>query len=88
MSLAIKALEERLGVRLLSRTRRAVPTTEAGETPAAVPASALDDIASGVDAVGASRGKPSAHRGREIAGLHATTASSAKPTFRTSAKSQ
>lgn len=59
LSHAIKALEERLGVRLLSRTTRSVSTTEAGETLLRSLRPALKEIASGVDAVGALRGKPS-----------------------------
>ena len=55
----MKALEERLGVRLLSRTTRSVSTTEAGETLLRSLRPALDEIASSVDAVGALRGKPS-----------------------------
>jgi DNA-binding transcriptional LysR family regulator len=59
LSHAIKALEERLGVRLLSRTTRSVSTTEAGETLLRSLQPALEDIASGVNAVGALAGKPS-----------------------------
>ena len=59
LSHAMKSLEERLGVRLLSRTTRSVSTTEAGETMLRSLRPALEDIASGVDAVGAMRGKPS-----------------------------
>src|SRR6266566_1724267 len=59
LSHAMKALEERLGVRLLSRTTRAVSTTEAGETLLRFLRPALEDIASGVDAASALRGKPS-----------------------------
>jgi DNA-binding transcriptional LysR family regulator len=59
LSHAMKALEERLGVRLLSRTTRSVSTTEAGETLLRSVRPALDEIASGVDAVGALGGKPS-----------------------------
>src|SRR5438128_6892326 len=59
LSHAMKALEERLGVRLLSRTTRSVSTTEAGETMLRSLRPALEDIASGVDAVGAMRGKAS-----------------------------
>src|SRR5580692_13095833 len=59
LSHAIRALEERLGVRLLSRPTRAVSTTEAGETLLRVLRRALEDSASAVDAVGALRGKPS-----------------------------
>jgi DNA-binding transcriptional LysR family regulator len=59
LSHAMKALEERLGVRLLSRTTRSVSTTEAGEILLRSLRPALADIASGVDAVGALRGKAS-----------------------------
>ena len=59
LSHALKALEERLGVRLLSRTTRSVSTTEAGETLLRSLRPALDEISSGVNAVGALRGKPS-----------------------------
>src|SRR3984957_3160473 len=55
----MKSLEERLGVRLLSRTTRSVSTTEAGETLLRSLRPALEDISSGVDAVGALRGKAS-----------------------------
>src|SRR5947199_8902447 len=57
LSHAIKALEERLGVRLLSRTTRSVSTTEAGETLLRSVRPALEEIASGVDAASALRGK-------------------------------
>jgi DNA-binding transcriptional LysR family regulator len=59
LSHAIKALEERIGVRLLSRTTRSVSTTEAGETMLRHLRPALQEIASGVDAASALRGKPS-----------------------------
>ena len=59
LSHAIKALEERLGVRLLSRTTRSVSTTEAGETLLRSLRPALEEITLGVAAVGALRGKPS-----------------------------
>src|SRR5712672_4425842 len=59
LSHAMKALEERLGVRLLSRTTRSVSTTEAGATVLRYLRPALAEIASGVHAVAALRGKPS-----------------------------
>src|SRR5256885_1866888 len=59
LSHAMKALEERLGVRLLSRTTRSVSTTEAGETLLRHLRPALQEIASGVEAASALRGKPS-----------------------------
>src|SRR5690349_20361859 len=59
LSHAMKALEERLGVRLLSRTTRSVATTEAGETLLRHLRPALAEIASGVEAASALRGKPS-----------------------------
>jgi DNA-binding transcriptional LysR family regulator len=58
LSHAMKALEERLGVRLLSRTTRSVSTTEAGETVLRSLRPALEEISTGVNAVGALRGKP------------------------------
>src|SRR5216683_1587269 len=57
LSHAMKALEERLGVRLLARTTRSVSTTEAGETLLRFLRPALEEITSGVNAVGALRGK-------------------------------
>src|SRR4029077_770710 len=57
LSHAMKSLEERLGVRLLSRTTRSVSTTEAGETLLRSLRPALSEISAGVDALGASRGK-------------------------------
>ena len=57
LSHAIKMLEERLGVRLLARTTRSVAVTEAGETLLRSLRPALEDISSGVDALGAMRGK-------------------------------
>lgn len=59
LSHAMKALEERLGVRLLSRTTRSVSTTEAGETLLRSLRPALDEIAAGVETVGSLRGKAS-----------------------------
>src|SRR6187402_1570159 len=59
LSHAIKMLEERLGVRLLSRTTRSVSVTDAGETLLRSLRPALNDLAEGVDAIGALRGKPS-----------------------------
>src|SRR5580700_10154295 len=59
LSHAMKALEDRLGVRLLSRTTRSVSTTEAGETLLRSLRPALEDIAVGLRAVGATRDEPS-----------------------------
>jgi DNA-binding transcriptional LysR family regulator len=59
LSHAIKSLEARLGMRLLSRTTRSVSTTEAGEKLLRSLRPALAEIASGLDAVGAMRGKAS-----------------------------
>ena len=53
LSHAMKGLEERLKVRLLSRTTRSVSTTEAGETLLRSLRPALEDIASGLARVGA-----------------------------------
>src|SRR3954468_8120753 len=57
LSHAMKALEERLGVRLLSRTTRSGSTTEGGEMLLRHLRPALSEIASGVDAASALRGK-------------------------------
>jgi DNA-binding transcriptional LysR family regulator len=59
LSHAMKELEERLGVRLLSRTTRSVSTTEAGETLLRSLRPALEEIAAGLLAVGATRDQPS-----------------------------
>jgi DNA-binding transcriptional LysR family regulator len=59
LSHAMNGLEARLGVRLLSRTTRSVSTTEAGETLLRSLRPALQDIASGLTAVGATRDQPS-----------------------------
>lgn len=56
LSHAMKGLEERLKVRLLSRTTRAVSTTEAGEMLLASLRPALEEIASGLAQVGAASG--------------------------------
>jgi DNA-binding transcriptional LysR family regulator len=53
LSHAMKGLEGRLKVRLLSRTTRSVSTTEAGETLLRSLRPALEDIASGLAKVGA-----------------------------------
>lgn len=59
LSHAIKLLEERMGVRLLSRTTRSVSVTDAGEMLLRTLKPALADISFGVDAVSALRGKAS-----------------------------
>ncbi|TWA88646.1 DNA-binding transcriptional LysR family regulator [Azospirillum brasilense] len=58
LSHAMKALEDRLGLRLLARTTRSVSTTEAGQRLLRTLRPALDDIASGLAAVGELREKP------------------------------
>jgi DNA-binding transcriptional LysR family regulator len=73
LSHAMKALETRLGVRLLSRTTRSVSTTEAGETLLLSLRPAFETIASGLTAVGAMRGEPSGTV-RITATKHAVTA--------------
>ena len=56
LSHAMKGLEERLEVRLLSRTTRSVSTTEAGEILLRFLRPALQDINIGLTSVGALRG--------------------------------
>ncbi|WNG53091.1 LysR family transcriptional regulator [Archangium minus] len=58
LSRLIKGLEQRLGVRLLSRTTRSVATTEAGEALLATLRPALDEIDAGLAALSAVRGTP------------------------------
>jgi DNA-binding transcriptional LysR family regulator len=58
LSQTVRRLEERLGVRLLNRTTRAVSPTQAGEALLAELGPALDQIARAVDGVNAFRGSP------------------------------
>ena len=59
LSHAMKALEARLGMRLLARTTRSVRATEAGERLLRTLRPALDDIQTGLAALGELREKPS-----------------------------
>lgn len=59
LSQAMKGLEDRLKVRLLSRTTRSVSTTEAGETLLRSLRPALEDIGAGLAKVGALGSAPS-----------------------------
>lgn len=59
LSHAIRALEEKLGVRLLARTTRNVSTTEAGERLLSAIGPLFDQIRAEVDALGELRDKPS-----------------------------
>ena len=59
ISHSIRALEERLGLRLLARTTRSVAPTDAGERLLAQLHPALDGIASAITDVGRLRAKPS-----------------------------
>lgn len=59
LSHAMKALEARLGVRLLARTTRSVGTTDAGEELLRTLRSAFSDIDIGLDALGRRRSTPS-----------------------------
>jgi DNA-binding transcriptional LysR family regulator len=59
LSHAMKGLETRLKVRLLSRTTRSVSTTEAGDTLLRSLRPALEDIAAGLAKAGALGGAPS-----------------------------
>lgn len=58
VSHAIRGLEERLGVRLLSRTTRSVAPTEAGEQLLARLRPALNEIHAGLDQISGFRDKP------------------------------
>src|SRR5919202_6179184 len=61
VSHSMRALEERLGVRLLARTTRSVAPTEAGEQLLAQLRPALTGIRGALDRIGGLRDKP---RGR------------------------
>jgi DNA-binding transcriptional LysR family regulator len=58
LSHSLRGLEERLGVRLLTRTTRSVAPTEAGERLAQALAPALDTIEAELGALGALRDRP------------------------------
>src|SRR5258707_9652107 len=58
LSQTIRALEERLGVRLLNRTTRSVAPTEAGERLLGQLRPALDTVGRAIEEVNAFRDKP------------------------------
>ena len=58
LSQTIRALEERLGVRLLNRTTRSVAPTRAGDQLLAQLQPAFDGVAHAVESVNAFRDKP------------------------------
>lgn len=61
LSHTIRALEERMGIRLLTRTTRSVVPTEAGERLLETVAGHLDEIETGLAALGEMRDKPAGH---------------------------
>jgi len=61
LSQTIRALEERLGVRLLNRTTRSVSPTEAGERLLARLRPALDGFADALESINAFRDRPAGH---------------------------
>jgi DNA-binding transcriptional LysR family regulator len=73
LSHAIRGLEERLGVRLLTRTTRSVAPTEAGERLLAAIGPHLDGIEAELSALGELRDKP-AGTVRITTGIHAAQA--------------
>ncbi|RVA36742.1 LysR family transcriptional regulator [Mesorhizobium sp. M7A.F.Ca.CA.004.10.1.1] len=73
LSHTVRALEERLGVRLLTRTTRSVSPTEAGERLARTVGPRLDEIEAEIPALSALREKP-AGTIRITAGEHAADA--------------
>lgn len=71
LSHKIRALETRLGLRLLTRTTRSVSPTEAGERLLSAVGPHIEDIHAELDALSALRDKPSG-KVRITAGLHVT----------------
>jgi DNA-binding transcriptional LysR family regulator len=71
LSHTIRALETRLGLRLLTRTTRSVSPTEAGDRLLSAVGPHFEDIQSALDALAALRDKPSGNV-RITAGLHVT----------------
>jgi len=71
LSHTIRALETRLGVRLLTRTTRSVSPTDAGERLLSAVGPHFDEIQSAIDALGELSDKPSG-KVRITAGLHVT----------------
>jgi len=71
LSHTIRALEARLGLRLLTRTTRSVSPTEAGERLLSAVGPHFEDIQAELDALGVLRDKPSGSV-RITAGLHVT----------------
>jgi DNA-binding transcriptional LysR family regulator len=61
LSETIRALEEKLGVRLLNRTTRSVAVTEVGERLLARLRPALEDLDEALESIGAFRENPSGH---------------------------
>ncbi len=61
LSHTVRALEERLGIRLLSRTTRDVAPTAAGERLVESVQPHFESIAAGINAISALRDKPSGH---------------------------
>lgn len=71
LSHTIRALESRMGLRLLTRTTRSVAPTEAGERLLSSVGPHFEDIQAELDAISALRDKPSGNV-RITAGLHST----------------
>src|SRR4051794_37809117 len=71
LSQTLRALEARLGLRLLTRTTRSVAPTEAGERLLATLGPAFDEIQATLAALGGLRDRPSGTI-RITAGEHAT----------------
>ncbi|WP_413626728.1 LysR family transcriptional regulator [Luteibacter sp. Lutesp34] len=72
LSHTVRALEERIGIRLLTRTTRSVAPTEAGERLLKTVGPHLDDIETELDSIGELRDKP-AGTVRITTGEHALT---------------